>query len=124
VGLLQEAEYEEGQTVIRPGDIVALYSDGVTEATNQSGDEFGVGRLSAVITAQSGDFKRACERVLEAVGAFTGRIGPEDDQTVMMVRFASAGFPTQGSQPSDVASHLPRGEAAVVTRGAVEPSRS
>ena len=122
VGLLQEAAYEEGQTVIRPGDIVALYSDGVTEATNQSGDEFGVGRLSAVVAAQSGDFTRACERVLEAVGAFTGRIEPEDDQTVMMVRFTSAGVPTQGSQPPHVWSRVPGGEADVVTRRAVEPS--
>jgi sigma-B regulation protein RsbU (phosphoserine phosphatase) len=123
VGLLQEAAYEEGQTVIRPGDIVALYSDGVTEATNQSGDEFGVGRLSAVVAAQSGDFTGACERVLEAVGAFTGRIEPEDDQTVMMVRFTSAGVPTQSSQPH-VASHVPRGEAAVGSGRAVEPSPS
>lgn len=63
----------------------------MTEATNRSGDEFGVGRLSAIVAAEgASDFNRACRRVLADVGAFTSRTEPEDDQTVMMVRFTSS----------------------------------
>jgi sigma-B regulation protein RsbU (phosphoserine phosphatase) len=99
VGVLQDATYEEGRTVVHQGDIVLLYSDGVTEATNRSGDEFGVGRLSAIVASEgASDLTRACRRVLAEVGAFTLRNEPEDDQTVMMVRFTSARSSTPGSQ--------------------------
>ena len=70
VGGLPDATYEEGRTVVHQGDIVLLYSDGVTEATNRTGDEFGVGRLSAIVASEgASDFNRACRRVLAEVGA-------------------------------------------------------
>lgn len=50
-----------------------------------------MGRLSAIVAAEgASDFNRACRRVLADVGAFTSRTEPEDDQTVMMVRFTSS----------------------------------
>jgi Stage II sporulation protein E (SpoIIE) len=88
VGILPDATYEEGRTVVRQGDVILLYSDGVTEATNLSGAEFGTSRLSVVAAAEiGGSFNLVCNKILEVVRTFTGRTEPEDDQTVMVVRF-------------------------------------
>jgi hypothetical protein len=53
-----------GRTVVHPGDVTPLYSDAVTEATNRSGDEFGVGRLSAIVAAEGAAISTACRRGL------------------------------------------------------------
>jgi sigma-B regulation protein RsbU (phosphoserine phosphatase) len=88
VGLLEGATYEEGRTTVRKGDVLLLYSDGVTEATDHNGAEFGRGRLTTTVASEvAGDLRIACSRVLEAVGAFATRTDPEDDRTVMLIRF-------------------------------------
>lgn len=45
LGMLAAAEYQEGGVEMQPGDIMLAYSDGLTEALNPEGDEFGVERL-------------------------------------------------------------------------------
>jgi sigma-B regulation protein RsbU (phosphoserine phosphatase) len=88
VGLLEGATYEEGRTTVRKGDVLLLYSDGVTEAADHNGAEFGRGRLTTTVASEvAGDLRIACSRVLEAVGAFATRTDPEDDRTVMLIRF-------------------------------------
>ena len=88
VGLLAEAIYEEGRTTVRKGDVLLLYSDGVTEATDRDGVEFGTSRLSTTVASEiAGDLRIACGRVLEVVGAFASHTDPEDDRTVMLIRF-------------------------------------
>jgi sigma-B regulation protein RsbU (phosphoserine phosphatase) len=88
VGILAGATYEEGRTIVRKGDVLLLYSDGVTEATDRSGAEFGRGRLSTIVVAEvAADLRIACSRVLEAVEAFATQTDPEDDRTVMLIRF-------------------------------------
>ncbi len=95
VGLLAGATYEEGRTIVRKGDVLLLYSDGVTEATDHDGAEFGRGRLSTTVASEvAGDLRTACSRVLEAVEAFATRTDPEDDRTVMLIRFGGQESPT------------------------------
>jgi len=45
VGMFPDSSYEEGAVQLDPGDVVITYTDGVTEAANQSGEEWGVQRL-------------------------------------------------------------------------------
>jgi serine phosphatase RsbU (regulator of sigma subunit) len=88
VGLLPHATFQEGRAVVRQGDAILICSDGVTEATNRRNSEFGVERLSTIVAHErDGDLHHACVRVLEAVRTFAGRAEPEDDQTVMVLRF-------------------------------------
>ena len=114
VGLLAGATYEEGRTIVRRGDVLLLYSDGVTEATNRTGAEFGRGRLSTTVASEvAGDLRMACSRVLDAVGAFAAQTDPEDDRTVMLIRFGGQESATltaadQASEPS-LPSAPPRG---------------
>jgi phosphoserine phosphatase RsbU/P len=50
IGIWQNAEYEETTIDLLPGDRLYLYSDGLTEVTNPSGEEFGENRMRAVVT--------------------------------------------------------------------------
>ena len=88
VGLLPDAAYHVDRTQVRDGDVLLIYSDGVTEATNGRDGEFGVGRLAqAVGSALGGDLRLTCASILADVRAFASRPEPEDDLTVMVLRF-------------------------------------
>lgn len=69
------------------GDFLVLFSDGITEAPNRRGDQFGEDRLTAAIqSAVDGPSQVMCDAVLGAVHEFTeGRTNP-DDQTLVVVR--------------------------------------
>ena len=45
IGFFKDAIYEEHSITMKPGDRLYLYSDGITEAMNENGEEFGKGRL-------------------------------------------------------------------------------
>ncbi len=49
LGILASATYEEGALDLEPGDVVVAYSDGLTEACNEAGEEFGMERLEAAL---------------------------------------------------------------------------
>jgi sigma-B regulation protein RsbU (phosphoserine phosphatase) len=69
------------------GDCLVLYTDGVTEALEVNGSEFGIGRLIEVIQAGTGDNAAAfVTRVTEAVKAFVGNQPQTDDITLVAIR--------------------------------------
>ena len=45
LGILPAARYEQARCDVRPGDVLVLYSDGLIEATNPAGEEYGESRL-------------------------------------------------------------------------------
>jgi sigma-B regulation protein RsbU (phosphoserine phosphatase) len=49
LGILPDYDYREGRTQLRPGDVLVVYSDGVTETQNPRGEEFGTVRLQEVV---------------------------------------------------------------------------
>jgi hypothetical protein len=108
VGLLPGATFEEGRTTVRNGDVLLLYSDGVTEATDRNGAEFGAARLSTTIASEvAGDLRVACGRVLDAVRAFATRTEPEDDQMVMLIRFKDQSSPSPPSHSQSPSASSP-----------------
>lgn len=79
--------YEQTEFVLEPGDCIVLYSDGVPDALNESGDEFGDQRLLTVLQAaitESADTIVA--RVFEAIDAFADAAPQYDDITVLVLR--------------------------------------
>lgn len=97
LGLFPDSEFQMGEVVLRPNDLVVLYSDGITEAENAKGEEFGELRLLGMI-------EQNCERplaeiqdlVLEAVREWSGD-ELEDDLTLLFVRATGkADTPSQG----------------------------
>src|SRR5262249_10886268 len=53
IGVLEEAEYGDADVRLRPGERLWLYSDGLVEAMNPAGQQFGLGRLVAELRAAS-----------------------------------------------------------------------
>jgi predicted permease len=54
LGLFPDVQYEDGEIDLRAGDLLVAYTDGVTEARNADGDEFGEERLRNVLRATVG----------------------------------------------------------------------
>jgi sigma-B regulation protein RsbU (phosphoserine phosphatase) len=69
------------------GDTLVLYTDGVTEAENPQGEEFGIERLSTLIR---GGYTLSADglmnRILESVTDFSREVGFDDDVTLLVVK--------------------------------------
>ncbi|MBK7935396.1 MAG: SpoIIE family protein phosphatase [Acidobacteria bacterium] len=87
LGIMPFAEYEVGTAGLGPGDVLVIYSDGVSEANNINEDEFGMGRLTAVISANVGRSASGIrDKVESALSEFTGTAAPNDDITLVIVK--------------------------------------
>ncbi|MEJ7623021.1 MAG: SpoIIE family protein phosphatase [Pyrinomonadaceae bacterium] len=87
LGLMGFAEYETGHANIGPGDVLFIYSDGVSEANNLNEDEFGMDRLTETIranVARSASGLR--DKVEAALSSFTGTAPANDDITLVIVK--------------------------------------
>jgi len=77
LGVFEAASYEGQLAHLDAGDILVLYTDGITEAINPDEDEFGEGRLRDLIAEHAGLSARAlADRVIEAVADFAGEADP------------------------------------------------
>jgi sigma-B regulation protein RsbU (phosphoserine phosphatase) len=85
LGVLAGARYEEGQLPLGPGDRLALFTDGVAEASNASGDELGEARVLARLREDAGaSASSASAGLLELARDFAGGT-LADDATVVVV---------------------------------------
>jgi len=81
------ATYQESRVVMERGDVLVLFSDGVTEAANPSDEEFGEERLAALVESMrdqpADDIVNA---IHNAVTEFSEGAPPADDITVVVAR--------------------------------------
>ena len=86
VGMFRDSTYEEGFAQLKSGDLLLAYTDGVIEAVNPAGEEWGTGGLQKVVapiaTQCAGDIVDA---IFTSMDAFT-RERPTDDATVAVLR--------------------------------------
>ena len=84
LGVVPELEYVEKSAVIRPGETVIMYSDGVSEAANSQGEEFGIERLLGMFAGKAPkSAEEATDRILAAVAEFAGDTSQADDVTCL-----------------------------------------
>ena len=87
LGVVPEFTYEESSMTLQPGDRVVLYTDGVTEAENDQGDQFELERLCEIFTDGTPmDARATNEAVFAAVEAFAGDAPQFDDVTCLTLR--------------------------------------
>jgi len=64
-----------------------MFSDGITEAENRSGEDFGETRLlEAICNNWDASTRKLCDAVLVALSSFLGDLDPQDDQTLVIAR--------------------------------------
>lgn len=87
LGFDADGVFESRTCGLAPGDVVVLYSDGVTETTSPSGEEFGEGRLAEVAReASTLSAAEILKRIDQEVGTFGAGAPPGDDITLLVVR--------------------------------------
>lgn len=90
LGLFAGAPYAAGVVNLSPGDLAVLFSDGVTEARNVAGEEFGRDRLVAFLQRCHGtDARRTLAALLAEVNRFSAGAVQHDDITVLVFRYGT-----------------------------------
>jgi serine phosphatase RsbU (regulator of sigma subunit) len=87
LGIKADADYREGRTHMQMGDVLVIYSDGVTEAASPSGEEFGPTRLYEVVS-RNVDASAAGirDRIESALTKFSQGTKAADDITLVIVK--------------------------------------
>jgi sigma-B regulation protein RsbU (phosphoserine phosphatase) len=87
VGLLEGQEYAGAEVQLRPGDLLLVFSDGVTEAQGADEEEFGERRFVEVASAHAGrDVEEIGRRIVDELTRFAGNHPQHDDQTLIVAK--------------------------------------
>ena len=90
--MLPDVPYAEGEAHLPPGSLLALFSDGVTDAVNERGQSFQEQRIMEVLSgAASMPAATVLARILAAVERFVGVSEPRDDMAALIIRRESNG---------------------------------
>lgn len=88
VGMFENMEYEEDRVALQKGDILVMYTDGITEASNVEGEMFGEERLRDIIF-QGGKKLSAMQllqRIYDEVKRFSEGMPQQDDLTLIVMK--------------------------------------
>jgi phosphoserine phosphatase RsbU/P len=87
LGVLPEAHYEERPIALGDGDVLVLYTDGVSEAETPDQRLFGTSRLEAIVREhREAKAQEILDAILAAVHVWTGEAGPNDDLTMIVIK--------------------------------------
>ena len=96
LGLFDGTPFEEGSVVLEPDDFLVTFSDGVSEAMNRSGEEFGDERLlESIASMTENEVALRLKHIFASVSVFTAGAAQNDDVTGMVVGYRG----NTGSQP-------------------------
>jgi sigma-B regulation protein RsbU (phosphoserine phosphatase) len=89
---MPDISFKQNTVVCAPGDTLVCYTDGVTEAMNADGEEFGLERLREIFQNNLfGDSHELTQAILDAVSAFAGETAQSDDITCLALRHIGGG---------------------------------
>lgn len=87
LGIFPEQTFRQKQACLEPGDLLVLYSDGVSETTNPQGEEFGMARLASLLQAHGQlPLPELLELLENGLDRFAQSPLPADDRTVVLLR--------------------------------------
>jgi len=87
LGTFPDSQYEQEKIIMRPGELLILFSDGITEAMNKDNKEFGEEKLRDIIS----DYKNAdpeliIDKIISEVEKHSGSTPQSDDMTLMIIK--------------------------------------
>ena len=86
LGLFPEADYEDAEVALHPGDLIVAFTDGVPEALNPAGEEFGEERVKDLLRQSAGaDADAVSAKLSDAMRAWIGSAEQHDDLTFVVV---------------------------------------
>ncbi|WP_052700553.1 PP2C family protein-serine/threonine phosphatase [Methylocucumis oryzae] len=92
LGIFDFAQFKQQSLVLKPGDSVLLYTDGISEAMNTEQQAYGEHRLQALLTRlNQGNAEQMVRGVLDDVSAFTLGAEQSDDITLLALKWAGQG---------------------------------
>ncbi len=87
LGALEEFSYKEDAVIIERGDTLLIFSDGITEAFNEEGEQFGETRLEEVVRGcPDCSASEIVDEIISSVRRFAGKMEQSDDMTLMMIK--------------------------------------
>lgn len=88
LGAIDSIKYKTHSISIEYGDLIFIYTDGITEANNIDMELYGEKRLLKIIDESKGlASKRTCEKVIKDVDEFANGVEQADDQTLLGFRY-------------------------------------
>ncbi len=92
LAVLPDFDFPAGNLKLEPGDVIFFYTDGITEAMNEEGEEFGEKALARVLAEAAGSRAAATNgAVVAAVRTHAGDAAQSDDITCLSLRYAGSG---------------------------------
>jgi sigma-B regulation protein RsbU (phosphoserine phosphatase) len=88
--MLPNSRWQERAVTMEPGDLLCVYTDGVTEALDTREEEYGLDRLKELVIGDHAEPVGAlCDKVLASVTDFARGMPQYDDQTLLLLRRSS-----------------------------------
>ena len=88
LGAIKDSEYVEGKTKLLEGDVLFMYTDGVTEAFDKENNEFSNERLiDEIVKLEKLSVKKIIYKMFEIIKLFSEGAGQSDDVTMLAVRY-------------------------------------
>jgi sigma-B regulation protein RsbU (phosphoserine phosphatase) len=90
LGLLPDAQYESATIQVWPGDLLVMFSDGLVEAANQQGEEYGDDRLATLLRMHADQTPAQLRAsILQSLASFAPAGELQDDLTFAIIRFGT-----------------------------------
>lgn len=113
LGAFPGMEYPEGEVLLEGGEVLVLFTDGVTEAEDRASSQFGEQGLTEVVERLAGETApRIVSGIREAVFAHAEQANAADDMTVIVLRAVAAGTESSGESRELMAEPAPTDAAA------------
>lgn len=88
LGMLEHFPYKEESIRLKTGDLIVMYSDGITEVMNEKEEDFGQERLIQLIFENRGlPSKKLLEKIIQRAKDFSKAVAQEDDMTAVVLKF-------------------------------------
>jgi sigma-B regulation protein RsbU (phosphoserine phosphatase) len=86
---VEDIDLEEVDAELHPGDLICLYTDGITDANSTAGELYGLERLREAICATDGlSASDACDFILDSVDRFQAGTLQYDDMALLVVKLS------------------------------------